>query len=173
MVGHEHLSLLSEHRSTEQERADGGAASTSWCRRCGRKDTPQPKAQGYPPEVRRQALRMCVDGGNLRRIGCSRASDRGQLGHGRFQRPAGDPPVPDRVDTAELDELYTILATPRFPFIVMDEEGDVRRPTPHYATVASLRGAAGSLPYDAGISRGWPARRSCPTVSTPPTSSCP
>jgi antitoxin PrlF len=30
---------------------------------------------------------------------------------------------------------------------VIDEEGDVHLRTPHYPTVASLRGAAGSLPH--------------------------
>jgi antitoxin PrlF len=30
---------------------------------------------------------------------------------------------------------------------VIDEEGDVHLKTPHYPTVASLRGAAGSLPH--------------------------
>ena len=35
---------------------------------CNRKYTPKPKKQGYPESVRKRAMEMCVDGGNLRRI---------------------------------------------------------------------------------------------------------
>ncbi len=38
------------------------------CKACHRKYTPQPKRQGYDDETRRQALRLYVDGMNLRRI---------------------------------------------------------------------------------------------------------
>ena len=35
---------------------------------CNRKYTPKPKKQGYPESVRKRAIEMYVDGGNLRRI---------------------------------------------------------------------------------------------------------
>lgn len=38
------------------------------CQHCGHKHTPAPKQQGYPDEIRQQALRLYVDGMNLRRI---------------------------------------------------------------------------------------------------------
>jgi transposase-like protein len=38
------------------------------CQHCGRKYTPVPKQQGYPEEMRQQAIRWSVDGMNLRRI---------------------------------------------------------------------------------------------------------
>ena len=38
------------------------------CQRCRRKYTPEPKAPGYPDAIRRQAVRLYVDGLNLRRI---------------------------------------------------------------------------------------------------------
>ena len=38
------------------------------CKACGYRYTPEPKAQGYSEEVRMQAVRMYVDGLNLRRI---------------------------------------------------------------------------------------------------------
>jgi transposase-like protein len=38
------------------------------CRACGHKYTPEPKARGYPPELRTRAVQQYVDGGNLRRI---------------------------------------------------------------------------------------------------------
>ena len=38
------------------------------CQRCRRKYTPEPKAPGYPDDVRRQAVRLSIDGLNLCRI---------------------------------------------------------------------------------------------------------
>ena len=35
---------------------------------CKRKYTPEPKMQGYPESMRKRAMEMYVDGGNLRRI---------------------------------------------------------------------------------------------------------
>ena len=78
---------------------------------CQRKYTPEPQHQGYPPEVRQQALRMYVDGMNLRRIGR-------HLGlHHRtvslwvqaYAAQLPDPPVPDEVAEAEMDELFTFI----------------------------------------------------------------
>ncbi len=78
---------------------------------CNRKYTPEPKRQGYPPEVRQQALWMYVDGLNLRRIGR-------QLGlHHRtvslwvqaYAATLPDPPVPAEVEEAEMDELFTFI----------------------------------------------------------------
>ena len=78
---------------------------------CKRKYTPEPKPRGYPPEVRQQAIRMYVDGLNLRRIGR-------QLGlHHRtvslwvqtYAASLPDPPVPEEVAAAELDELFTFI----------------------------------------------------------------
>jgi transposase-like protein len=83
-----------------------------WGRRCGRKYTPEPKAQGYPPEVRRQALRMYVDGGNLRRSGRTRGVVHQTVANGVTAASAAlpdAPPVPDRVESAERDELYTFV----------------------------------------------------------------
>jgi transposase-like protein len=102
-------------QSMDRQIKNGWTAAGSqryWCRCCGRKYTPEPKAQGYPPEVRRQALRMYVDGGNLRRIG--RALGVVHQTVANWVTAASDalpdaPPVPDRVATAELDELYTFV----------------------------------------------------------------
>ena len=78
---------------------------------CGKKYTPDPKVQGYSDEVRKQALQMYVDGINLRRIGR-------HLGiHHRtislwVKAQANllpDPPVPDDVKEAEMDEMFTFI----------------------------------------------------------------
>lgn len=78
---------------------------------CVRKYTPEPKEQGYSDEVRQQALQMYVDGLGLRKIGR-------HLGvHHRtvslwvkaqaILMP--EPPMPDKVDTAEMDEMFTFI----------------------------------------------------------------
>jgi transposase-like protein len=112
MVGHEHLSLLSEHGSPDQEWVDSGREPALLVPVLRAEVHAEPKAQGYPPEVRRQALRMYVDGGNLRRIG--RALGVVHQTVANWVTAASDalpdaPPVPDRVATAELDELYTFV----------------------------------------------------------------
>jgi transposase-like protein len=51
---------------------DGQNRSGSQCCKCkafGVRYTPEPRLNGYPDEVRHQALKMYVDGNNLRR-GC-------------------------------------------------------------------------------------------------------
>jgi transposase-like protein len=103
-------------QSTERQIKNGQTAAGSqryWCRRCGRKYTPEPKAQGYPPEVRRQALRMYVDGGNLRRIGRTLGVVHQTVANWVTAAAAAlpeQPPQPDPpVETAELDELYTFV----------------------------------------------------------------
>jgi hypothetical protein len=76
-----------------------------------RKYTPHPKAHGYPESVRRQAIKMYVDGMNLGRIG--RHLD---LHHRTVslwvQANASslpDLPVPQEVQAAEMDELSTFI----------------------------------------------------------------
>ena len=78
---------------------------------CGCKYTPDKKARGYDAAVRKQAIRLYADGMNLRRIG------RHLKVHHRtvslwvqaHSESLPDAPVPEQVETAELDELYTFL----------------------------------------------------------------
>lgn len=78
---------------------------------CGCKYTPEPKQHGYPAEMRKHAVQMYVDGMSLRRIAR-------HLGiHHRtvslwVQASAAsirDVPVPEEVQTAEMDELFTYI----------------------------------------------------------------
>jgi transposase-like protein len=76
---------------------------------CNRKYAPEPKAQGYPASMRKQASEMYVDGGNLRRIArhlnvhhrtvALWVSDHAEA------LPAA--PMPNEVKEVEMDELFT------------------------------------------------------------------
>src|SRR5918911_4303317 len=83
------------------------------CRACGRKYTPEPTPQGYDAPTRQRALRLYADGMNLRRIGRTLGVVHQTVAN--WVTAASDglpdaPPVPERVETAELDELYTFVA---------------------------------------------------------------
>ena len=78
---------------------------------CQRKYSPKPKQQGYPDEIRKQALQMYVDGMNFRRIGR-------HLGlHHRtvslwvkaYATKLEKIPLPEDVKTAEMDEMFTFI----------------------------------------------------------------
>ncbi len=78
---------------------------------CLRKYTPAPKQHGYPESVRQRALEMYVDGINLRRIARflklhHRTVSLWVKSHAETLPPA---PVPEQVQTAELDELFTFV----------------------------------------------------------------
>ncbi len=85
---------------------------------CGIKYTPNPKPWAYDETIRRQAVQMYVDGMNLRRIGR-------HLGiHHRtvslwvqaYAASVADPPVPEEVKEAEMDELFTFIKDKKTDF---------------------------------------------------------
>ena len=78
---------------------------------CGCKYTPEPKQHGYPDEMRKQAVQFYVDGMNLRRI-----ARHFRIYHRTVslwvQASAAslpDAPVPEEVQTVEMDELFTFI----------------------------------------------------------------
>lgn len=81
------------------------------CQVCQRRYTPKPKPRGYSSEVRLKAVRMYVDGMNLRRIarhlGVSHQSVANWVN--AFAARLPNAPVPENIDTVELDELYTFI----------------------------------------------------------------
>jgi len=101
-------------KQTKRQNKTGQTESGSQrylCMYCSKKYTPDPKMQGYPDEVRKQAMQMYVDGMNLRRIGR-------QLGiHHRtvslwvkaHAARLPEPPVPESVKDAEMDALFTFI----------------------------------------------------------------
>jgi transposase-like protein len=85
------------------------------CQRCRRKYTPEPKAPGYPEAIRRHAVRLYVDGMNLRRIarqlGVVHQTVANWVAAHAATLPATPPAPPSSLKqplaVAELDELYT------------------------------------------------------------------
>lgn len=82
------------------------------CRSCARLYTPEPLPLGYPEDVRRQAVRLYLEGTNLRRIGRllevspQSAANWVNSYHGSLP---GEPPAPGAAETLEVDELFTFV----------------------------------------------------------------
>ena len=100
-------------RSDQQVKAGRtGAGSQRYkCNPCGRRYTPIPKQKGYPQAMRQQAIRMYVDGINFRRIarhlGVHHQSVINWVNAHADELP--EAPVPDKVETVEMDELFTFI----------------------------------------------------------------
>lgn len=82
---------------------------------CFSRYTPKPTLQGYPEETRLQAVRMYVDGMNLRRIarqlGVNHQSVANWVKAYTAQLPSA--PLPNEVDIVEMDELHTFIEKKR------------------------------------------------------------
>jgi transposase-like protein len=78
---------------------------------CHRKYTPEPKAQGYPESMRKRALEMYVDGGNLRRIARHLKVARQTVAYWvtDVAKALPNAPLPNEVKEAEMDEIYTFI----------------------------------------------------------------
>jgi len=99
------------HRTERQNRAGKTEAGSQRyrCMFCQIKYTPEPKPWAYPEEVRQKAIQMYVDGMNLRRIARHLGVHHRTVSLWVKARAAQlpDPPAPDEVKEAELDELFT------------------------------------------------------------------
>jgi transposase-like protein len=81
------------------------------CQYCHRKYTPEPKRQGYPTSMRKQASEMYVDGGNLRRIARHLKVHHRTVALWVNDHAKASPaaPMPSEVKEAEMDELFTYI----------------------------------------------------------------
>lgn len=99
--------------TTRQTRAGFNRCGTQrrHCQHCRRYYTLQPKQKGYSLEVRQAALRMYVDGINLRRT--ARLVGVAPQTVVNWVKDACDTlpprPTPNTAQTVEMDELYTFL----------------------------------------------------------------
>ncbi len=84
------------------------------CTPCGRKYTPDPQPQGYVDAVRQQAVRLYVDGLNLRRIArllqVNHQSVANWVKSYVDQLPNAPQPA-DPPDVLEMDELFTFVGS--------------------------------------------------------------
>jgi transposase len=81
------------------------------CQLCSKRYTPQPVKQGYPEEVRQLAVRMYVDGNNLRRIGRHLGISHQCVANWvkDHARRLPQAPQPEKVNIVEMDELHTFV----------------------------------------------------------------
>jgi hypothetical protein len=73
---------------------------------CGYRYTPEPTGQGYPVMVGLAAVRMSVDGGNLRRIARYLGVSHQSIASWVIQHTAQ---LPASVTDIEMDELFTYI----------------------------------------------------------------
>jgi transposase-like protein len=84
------------------------------CQACRHCYTPVAKPLGYAEEIRRQALKMYVDGLNFRRIGRLLGVHHQTVinwVNAAAAHVLDTPPCPAQVETVERDELYTFVQT--------------------------------------------------------------
>jgi len=81
------------------------------CQHCGRSYTPEKKRQGYEPEVRQKAIRLYIDGMGLRRTGRQLGVHHQSVANWAKAHAEKLPqaPVPEKVQTAEFDEIFTFV----------------------------------------------------------------
>ena len=112
--------------STERQTKHGHTPAGSQryhCFGCQRLYTPVPQEQGYAPEIRQMAVRLYLEGNGLRRIGrllgCHPQSVANWVDayQARLQEQSPKLPVPDTVETVELDELYTFVEHKKTKYI--------------------------------------------------------
>ena len=102
------------HESVPQVKAGTTSAGSQRyrCTACRHKYTPVRKGRGYPPELRRKVVQEYVDGRNLRQIarqfGLVHQTVANWVAAHADALP-DQPPQPQGVETAELDELYTFV----------------------------------------------------------------
>lgn len=82
-----------------------------YCKVCQRTYTPNPKEQGYPDSLRRQAVKLVADGVNFRRtarqLGVNHQTVINWVNATVVQLPAA--PMPETAEVIEMDELYTFV----------------------------------------------------------------
>ena len=81
------------------------------CKECRRVYTPQAKPRGYDQRKREEAVKLYVDGLNLRRIGRILGINHQTVANWvkahSDQLPSA--PIPEEVDIIEMDEMFTFV----------------------------------------------------------------
>lgn len=81
------------------------------CQHCQRAYTSEPKPSGYDETTRLAAVKLYVDGMNMRRIGRVLGVNHQSVANWVKAYAANSPPLPfhGEVETVELDELFTFV----------------------------------------------------------------
>jgi len=81
------------------------------CKECGRVYTPEANPRGYDQSKREQALKLYVDGLNLRRIGRILGITHQTVANWVKAQSEQLPPapIPEEVDIIEMDEIFTFV----------------------------------------------------------------
>ena len=82
------------------------------CYLCGCKYTPEKKPHAYDAKFRQKAVQLYIDGMNLRRIGRHLGVHHQSVANwakAHAEKLPDAPPVPDKVENAEMDELFTFI----------------------------------------------------------------
>lgn len=103
--------------ATEEQTAYGRTARGSQrykCRACARVYTPEPLPLGYGDDVKREAVRLYLEGTNFRRIGrvlgVNHQSVINWVNAYHASLPAAEHPVASP-ETLEMDELFTFVGS--------------------------------------------------------------
>ena len=110
------LECPSCHSTERQIKAGRNRAGSQrmQCRECNRHYTPKPKLNGYPEEVRQQAVRLYLEGTNFRRIGRLLSVNHQSVVNWINAYHQQLPPTKQSLfkpETVELDELYSFIGT--------------------------------------------------------------
>lgn len=99
-----------EERQNKTGRTDSGSQRYR-CMFCQIKYTPEPKEWAYSEAIRKQAVALYVDGMNLRRIARHLGTHHRTIALWvqAYTESLPKAPVPETVETAELDELFTFI----------------------------------------------------------------
>ena len=81
------------------------------CKACKRVYTPEAKRQGYEQEKKEQAVKLYVDGLNLRRIGRILGVNHQSVANWvkAYSKTLPPAPQPEEVDIIEMDEIFTFV----------------------------------------------------------------
>ncbi len=110
------LECPSCHSTERQIKAGRNRAGSQrmQCCECNRHYTPKPKLNGYPEEVRQQAVRLYLEGTNFRRIGRLLSVNHQSVVNWINAYHQQLPPTKQSLskpETVELDELYSFIGT--------------------------------------------------------------
>ena|SRR3972149_10728221 len=91
------------------------------CYFCSHSYTPEKKQHGYNASIRQKAIRFYVDGIGLRRAGRQLGIHHQTVANWAKEHAEKLPeaPVPDKVKTAEFDEIFTFIGDKKTEFTLL------------------------------------------------------